>query len=44
MQWFVVLCPRFPLHFREMAWVDGVIDLEVVIPSITRGGDVVERL
>lgn len=27
-----------------MAWVDGVIDLEVVIPSITRGGDVVERL
>lgn len=36
-QWFAVLCPWFSLHFWEMAWVDVVVDLEVVTPSITKG-------
>lgn len=42
MRWVVVLCPLFPCIFKRLLLVDDAVDLEVIIPTLFKGGDVVE--
>ena len=41
--WRLLLCVHvFSMRFLEMALADGGLDLEVLIPTMSRGGDAVE--